>query len=144
MKLQSGTTGCGSAALANALQALGFDIEQEAVAKLADTNGDGTNARGLKRAATSLGVKVKVIRSGFQTAYYELLGHLHAAHAAILIVDKNEHWVTVVGVFGGEVLLVDPAMMRRQFVNMISKEELQEIWSTSGECYAIVVYREDL
>lgn len=147
MKLQSGTTGCGAAALANALLALGFDIEQEAVGKLADTNGDGTNARGLKRAAASLGAEVATINAATEyEAWFQLTGWLHHGAAVVLLFDKGEHWVTAVGTSGADhVLVVDPAMVVRDHLEMMDREDLLAAWrwKTKRPFYAICLVRRE-
>ncbi len=145
MKLQSGTTGCGAAALANGLQALGFDLSQEAVAKLADTNGDGTNARGLKRAAVSLGAEVATINAATEyEAWFQLVGWLNHGASAVLLFDKGDHWVTAVGMSGFDhVLVIDPAMVVRDHLEMMDREDLIAAWrwQTKRPFYAILLRR---
>ena len=143
MKLQTGVASCGAAALANALAALGFVLGEDAVAAAAGTDGDGTGIRGLKRAARALGASVDVIseRDGV-AAYYRLRGHLDAGEAAVLCFDAGKHWVTAVGLLGGLVLVVDPAMTVRDMLSPMGMEDLLAYW-TSGDSrrprYALVL-----
>jgi len=144
MELQSGLSSCGAAALSNALQALGWSgCGQEAVAALAGTTSDGTGAGGLKRAARTLGATVGLIstRAG-QDAWALLRAALLDGHAAVLAVDRDEHWVSAVGILGGRVLLVDPAMVVRPMLSTRTREVLLREWrGKRGGYYAITVGR---
>lgn len=144
MQLQSGMSNCGASALSNSLQALGWSgCGQEAVAELAGTSADGTNAGGLKRAARKLGAAVGIISTRVgQDAWALLRAALLDGCAAVLSVDRDEHWVSAVGILGGRVLLVDPAMVVRPMLSASAREDLLRGWrGRRGGYYAITIGR---
>ncbi len=144
MQLQSGMSNCGASALSNALQALGWSgCGQEAIADLAGTSADGTNAGGLKRAARKLGASVGIVSTRVaQDAWALLRAALLDGHAAVLSVDRDEHWLSAVGLLGHRVLLVDPAMVVRPMLSACAREDLLRGWKgRRGSFYGIVVGR---
>lgn len=86
MDLQTSIYGCGSAALANALAALGYTVPQDLVGELADTAGSGTGARGLKLATRRLGAVVNVIdESTHQAAWDRVFGAAALGAPSVLL-----------------------------------------------------------
>jgi hypothetical protein len=57
-------------------------------------------------------------------------------------VDRDEHWVSAVGILGGRVLLVDPAMVVRPMLSASAREDLLRGWrGRRGGYYAITLGR---
>lgn len=131
--------------MSNALSAIGFSLGEDVVADIADTNGDGTGAAGLKRAARKLGAEVEVIsETSGERAFFALLGFLADGWAAVLCTNKGEHWVTAFGVHGGRVLIFDPGAATDN-IAAFSMQALLEIWTCKGKKsrYAVVVKKRD-
>lgn len=150
MKFQSDANGCGAAALANALSALGFsDVPQETVAELAGATAtgampDGLNAVGLQRAARRLGACVAPLSlARFEDAWLALRGALLEGRVAVLLFDKGDHWVTAVGLLGDEVVVADPAGSVRPQWSFMDRAEVERVWrwKTRKPWYGILVGR---
>src|SRR3990167_9364841 len=110
MQLQSAPHGCGPAAIANALEALGNRVSQDAAATLARTDAEGTDERGIKRALRMLGFAPQEFSTGDRSAAWHLVcGALLMGYPCLLAVDNDSHWVTALGLLGGMVLVVDSA-----------------------------------
>lgn len=130
MILQSNEDGCGPAALANALAALGWqEVPQETIAELAGQTVDGCGSRDLARAARSLGASVEVVqerrcRQAYQQVYWWLLH----GRSCVLCVDDGEHWVTAIGVLGDELVVCDPAAALRPKISTMSEADLVSTW----------------
>ena len=140
MKFQTDYSHCGAAAMANALRALGLVFGEDAVAAVAGTDGDGTSAVKMKRAARELGAQVRVISErNYYAARAQLICSLDAGEPAVLIVDKGEHWVTAIGLLGLQVLVFDPAGEVRDHNSLLDSEELERAWKVGGRYYALVV-----
>lgn len=134
---------CGTSALSNALQAVGFDAPAEAaLLELAGGTADGTGAAGLKRAASKLGAKVgRIATHEPGLAWAALTGLLAAGSSAILIYDVGQHWVSAVGLLGRRVLVVDPAMVVRPMIGTYDETTLMKDWRWRREWYAITLTR---
>ena len=144
MDLQTGLSTCGASALANALQALGWSkVPAEAVARAAGTTADGTGAGGLRRAARAFGARVgRISSSDDASAWGALVWHLHEGGAAVLAVDRGEHWVSAIGLLGRRVIVVDPAMVVRPMLSTLDREGLLAMWHArkrAVERYAVTV-----
>ena len=110
MQLQSAPHGCGPAAIANALEALGNRVSQDAAATLARTDAEGTDERGIKRALRMLGFAPQEFSTGDRSAAWHLVcGALLMGYPCLLAVDNDSHWVPALGLLGGMVLVVDSA-----------------------------------
>lgn len=110
MQLQSTPHGCGPAAIVNALEALGKYTTQDAVARLARTDAEGTDERGAKRALRLLGfVPQDLVTASRAAAWYQVCGALLMGYPCLLAVDNDSHWITAIGLLGGLVLVLDSA-----------------------------------
>ncbi len=140
MRLQDNEWGCGAFALANAMEALGADYAAETLAVMAKTSAThGTDEKNVVRACITLGHPVREIEEnhpGF--ALLTLRGHVMNGAAAMLAVDEDTHWVSVIGVCGHRFIVHDPAAGTFSY----SDKELIPRWQKSRAklpFYAVVI-----
>lgn len=102
---------CGIASIANALEVLGIRRTQREIAKLCDVNeAAGTNETEMYRALLANGIAVDPWQSSeWYPATAWLHDHVIARGPAILCVDDDEHWVTVIGWCAGRWVVFDPS-----------------------------------
>lgn len=140
MRLQSSPNGCGPAAVANALRALGREMTEERVEKkikaIADT-GDpavqtGTIEAQIAKALAAFRVPATQLQLHHPiVALMALRGFLWTGHPVLLAVDNDEHWVVATGVRGGWIDVVDSA--NGEVVIPYRDQELANRWAASGE-----------
>lgn len=117
MRFQSTQSSCGAAALANAHALLVTRPATELeVIDLAKTNWNGTDDKGMLRAAKRLGLKASRIRVS------SLANLVTADRVFILATDRWEHWVVAFDLRIGRWLVVDSADNELAFT--LSWEEL--------------------
>lgn len=98
---------CGPAALQTALQVHGMRLGQDKLARLCDTDENGTDEHGLINAVHNLGLTpVEGTPRGEAEARLWLLKFAPVA-PVILCVDNYDHWVVVAGQCGPRLWLFD-------------------------------------
>lgn len=130
---------CGIASIANALEVLGIRRTQREIAKLCDVNpAAGTSEVEMKRALLANGVAVDEWHGTWgKDGCMWLLDQLDVG-PAILCVDDDEHWVTVIGVCGNNFIVFDPS--RNHGIEVHSGETLTKRWvNADGVYYGIGV-----
>lgn len=140
MKRQRKSYWCGIASIANALEVLGIRRTQREIAKLCDVNEDaGTDETEMKRALLANGVGVDEYNA--RRAYYAagwLDAHLTLRGPAVICVDDDEHWVTVIGTCLDRFIVFDPS--RNQGVEVHTPDSLCKRWvNADGVYYGIGV-----
>lgn len=131
---------CGIASIANALEVLGIRRTQREIAKLCYvTPSAGTNETEMKRALLANGVCIDEWCDTDTTQSELWVRHCLAnGRPAILCVDDDEHWVTLIGMCGDHYVLFDPA--RNQGVEIHTHNSLTERWvNAEGYCYGLGV-----
>jgi ABC-type bacteriocin/lantibiotic exporter with double-glycine peptidase domain len=104
VRLQEHPNGCGPTALSNALLAVDRDVPPEACATLCQSDHEGTDERGLKRAIKQMGLEPVRVDS-----WHALIGALAGGAPVVCSVaaeEPGDHWVAVVGQLGGDRILV--------------------------------------
>lgn len=132
MKYQSTSHGCGPAALCNALACLGIDKTEAELARLAGTTKkNGTDEKGLMKAIEALGLEWVEMKnsSKFRKA-------LMAGHPVIVIINSNEHWVTLIGRIGRKFVVADPdgsdLKKGEMGVRVVDKNEIKNFYRHYG------------
>jgi ABC-type bacteriocin/lantibiotic exporter with double-glycine peptidase domain len=126
---------CGIASIANALEVLGIRRTQREIAKLCDVSEDaGTDETEMKRALMANGVAVDEWHEDCPDQSELWVRHCTAnGWPAILCVDSDEHWVTVIGLCGERYLLFDPA--RNTGIEVHDKVSLNARWVNDDGVY---------
>lgn len=139
MRMQDTAANCGPASLSNALQALGVSRTQAECETLCKTSGtEGTTSRGLQAGIKAVGRKSDIINERrADVALTFLRADLHAGRAAVLAVDKDEHWVAAVGLCGERFLIADPA--DNELVLSLSGDQLKSRWASPVRYYGVVI-----
>jgi ABC-type bacteriocin/lantibiotic exporter with double-glycine peptidase domain len=145
VKRQSKSYWCGVASIANALEVLGIRRSQREIARLCDVSPEaGCNETELKRALLANGVQVdewKAIKdheADDDASEDWLWSHIANRGPAILCVDDDDHWVTVIGTCGFNYIVFDPS--RNQGIEVHTPESLADRWMSSDfEYYGIGV-----
>jgi ABC-type bacteriocin/lantibiotic exporter with double-glycine peptidase domain len=137
--MQDTAANCGPASLSNALQAIGVIRTQAECEQLCRTSGtEGTNTRGLQAAIKAVGRSPRILNERrADVAWAFLCIALVAGRAAVLCVDKGEHWVAVIGVVGDRVLVADPA--DNELVLSLSSDQLCVRWASGNRYYGVIV-----
>lgn len=141
MRLQSLKAGCGPAAAANALSALGKTVDQEELARRAKTDADGTTPAGIRRALRWAGHETSEYKGSKGPGPREFLYYcLTHGHPMILCVDDWEHYVTAYALSADRIFVVDPA--DGNLILSYLWDELEERWANESKrkpFYAIVL-----
>lgn len=145
MRMQSSQANCGSTSLYNALHALGYTSatleECEKACKVDATEGTSVKKMlaGIKTMGKQAFAEIKEAKDDI--ALLKLDQNLRWGMPALLVVDADSHWVTVIGRLGEHrYLLCDPA--DSELVISLSEGELLQRWGTPGArkpYYAVVV-----
>lgn len=124
---------CGPASVANALECLDIKVDQEAIAKECHVVSGGTDETEVMRALLAFGATVDPWNSRYRRKSMDWLqAHLVNHGPAILCVDNNAHWVTVIGTLTQSFFwLFDPAAGAG--LTMLSYGELCSRWRTRGK-----------
>jgi ABC-type bacteriocin/lantibiotic exporter with double-glycine peptidase domain len=132
MKHQRLTHWCGPAAVANALECLGIQQDQEAIATVCHVTRNGTEETEIIRALLHFGAKCSPLDTQKRRdAKTWLTTQLSSFGPAILCVDNWDHYVTVIGHVGTDtVWLFDPAagvgLARYRWVELMRRWRLSE------------------
>lgn len=109
--LQDTEYSCGAVALANALNVLGYSYAVGALARMCGTSPtNGTSEEAVLKTCAKLEHPCRVIdeaHPGF--AIVTLRGFVVQGAVALLVVDSDTHWLTVIGVSGNRLIVHDPA-----------------------------------
>lgn len=146
MKLQDDGYSCGPYAVYNALKALGRDsLDVEEIANAAGTDPKaGTDERGIKAALGAYGYTTTTLQGPGRDTFWEQLTKALTKDPVILVVDDNDHWVTLIGKLGDRVICADPentkANKRENGVETYSKAELME-YIGDGSMYGLRVVK---
>lgn len=137
MRFQSNQASCGPASLRNALLARGISRSEDELAKLSGCTTDGTHARGMMRALLLVAKEHPGLLPGVlaerrpDIAILKLLAAHRAGSAAILCVDKYQHWVCSFGTLGDSVIHVADSA-DSEMVLHYSPGQLIERWQGEG------------
>lgn len=139
MRLQDTQANCGPASLSNALAAMGVTRTQAECEQLCKTSGtEGTSIRGLQTGMKALGYKPEVLNERrFDVALAFLRDALREGSAAVLCVDKAEHWVAAIGLIGENVLVADPA--DNELVLSLAPDALKARWGSGNRHYGVIL-----
>lgn len=130
---------CGPASLVNCAAAFGRKISLKRACKLAGTTEDGTDEKGMLRALSKLGFEGTEFQTSSQVdALRWLKAQLLQGNVAILIVEKNGHWATTIGLLGSDrVVYVDSAdyqkNRRENGVYVFSQRKIAALWKARKE-----------
>ena len=150
MRYQELAWSCGAAALVNASRALGKRIAEGRVRHLSETTeADGTDEDGLIRAARGLKMTATEHHSADSNAAWAFVrSNVSDGRPCLICVDSWGHWVTVVGIVGDRVIVVDPAKTVRNTAEngtlSLLRKDLLPRWRCPREeepFYAIAVGR---
>lgn len=134
MKYQTTPYNCGPAALQNAMKVLKHNVSQQKIAELAGTTeSEGTDEHGIIRAAVALGHGVdEVNERDASKAFGRVYGALLCGRPVVLCVDRWSHWVTLAGVCGTSIILVEPGgyaySTRENGIGIYNKDRLLRRW----------------
>ncbi len=130
------------ASVANALECLGIKRSQREIARLCHvTEADGTDETEVKRALLANGVGIDELYRPFRDEAIEWLRDgLCNGRPAIICVDDDSHWVTVIGFCGDRFILFDPS--RNMGVEVHDRDSIADRWVNSdGIYYGICISR---
>jgi ABC-type bacteriocin/lantibiotic exporter with double-glycine peptidase domain len=134
MKYQSRKSSCGPASLANALEAIGIERTEDELGTLAKQDATGTSSINLRKAAEAVGVDTRVVaEQRWESAYWALNSFIGNGNPGLLIVDNDEHWVSVVGKLGDTFIVTDPA--DNDLLLFYSGTKLLERWKNESDKY---------
>lgn len=137
MRYQEKTWSCGAACIVNAIRSLGKKVQERTVRALAETSeAYGTNQYGMIFAIRELGYTAcEFATDDRQAAWNWLRGALLAGKSVIICTEEWLHWVTVVGILGDRVVVIDPANFkvnkRENGVKIWKKNTLLKQWKYS-------------
>jgi len=144
LRFQRNFASCGTAALANALEALGIRRTEDELAPLCDSNVEGTSPKGILKAikaisTTELPLRGDSLKTSEPLAWVLVQWYLvNEGRPMILCVDEDDHWVAVVGSLGDRVVVIDGA--ETDLVLFYDKDGLIERWRASdGRFYAVIL-----
>jgi ABC-type bacteriocin/lantibiotic exporter with double-glycine peptidase domain len=110
MRYQSRKSSCGPASLVNALEALGIGRSEDEIGALSKQDTNGTTSSNLRKAAEAVGVEVmNVCEQREEVAGWLIESQIRSGHPGIIVVDNDEHWISVVGILGNTFIVADPA-----------------------------------
>lgn len=139
MELQERKYSCGPAALRAALYVLGHNLTEPSLRRRSGTTPAGTDEAGIKRAANFYGHSARE-RSfdSSKKAWAWIKRTISLGKPVIICSDSWEHWMAVVGLFGGRVLVFDPYReqgQRRRYsgLKVYNEQELASRWGYHDE-----------
>ena len=148
MRYQEFGWSCGPSALVNAARTLGKRVSEKRARSLSScTEEAGADEVGLIAAARSLGLTATSHHSAEGSAAWAFVrANVLDGHPCLICVDSWGHWVTVVGIVGDRVILVDPANTKKNMgengVHSLSRTDLYKRWRCPRELepfYAIAI-----
>lgn len=150
MRYQDTSFSCGPSSLVNAIRVFGKRVSERRIRTLASCSEDeGTDEAGLISAARSLKFTASTHWSSDQTAAWSFIrANVMDGRPCLICIDQWQHWVTVVGIVGDHVLVIDPANTKKNKaengVYSLSRRELLKRWRCPSETepfYAIAIGR---
>lgn len=149
MRYQDLDFSCGPAALVNAIRVFGRRVAERRVRALAGCSEDGTDEFELIEATRSLGYTATSHWSADQSAAWAFVrSNAMDGKPCMLCMDSWGHWVTIVGIIGDHVLLVDSTDTKKNRsengIYPLSRRDLLKRWRCPREdepFYAIAVGR---
>lgn len=139
MELQQRKFSCGPSSVRAALYVLGHTVTEAALRRWAGTTAEGTDERGMLRAIAHYGHRGKEYQAESGKRSWDWLrASLGRGRPALLCVDQWNHWVTVVGRLGAELLVFDPDSSdgrRKKYSGLMvySKQDLLTRWIYTDE-----------
>ncbi len=110
MELQQHPYSCGAAALRAILYVMGKNVLEKTIRRVAGTTIEGTDEEGMKKAIEHYKLRHrKFEKHTMPEAIKGLKAELHRGNPMLLAVDKQDHWVSVIGLMGKKILVFDPA-----------------------------------
>jgi len=135
LRYQSRKSSCGPASLVNALEAIGIERSEDEIGTLAKQDTNGTTPLRMRRAAESIGVEVlNVCEKRQEVAGWLIESQLRSGNPGIIVVDNDEHWVSVVGLLGDTFIVADPA--DNDLLLFYSLQGLLDRWKNPDGKYA--------
>lgn len=136
MNFQKNESYCGPASVRNALQIYRDRISQKKLADLGGTTKDGSDEEDIKRMILGAGYEVDEFSTDLRTAAWGWAWNsLLMGRPVVLCVDRWEHWVSLVGLVGKNVLLFDPANNRwnvnRNGLQVVYRDTLTRRWEAA-------------
>ncbi len=124
---------CGPASLVNACRALGKRVAEGRIRALAGTTQDGTDEHGLVRAARGVGLTATPGPTADQNAAWAFVrANVLDGRPTLLCIDSWGHWVTVIGLVGDRVIVIDPSNSKKNArengVMSLSRTDLLKRW----------------
>jgi ABC-type bacteriocin/lantibiotic exporter with double-glycine peptidase domain len=138
---------CGPAALRSAGLTLGEKISERTIRAKAGTTEDGTDEKELIQAARAVGLTATSHHSADKSAAWSFVrANVLDGRPCLLCIDQWSHWVTVIGIVGDKVILVDPANTQKNTgengTHVLSRPQLMRRWKcprTEEPFYAIAI-----
>jgi len=147
VRLQTTSYSCGPNALDNALECYkdhGY-AERETM-RLCHTTKRGTGEKNLRRAAKRRGHKSQAWNTtNAEKAVDNLLNAILSGWPVILAVDRDDHWVTVVGALGEKFILFDPESSsknrKKNGMHVFSRIKLLHRWKgKKGKYFGLIIF----
>lgn len=137
--MQDTAANCGPASLSNALAAVGVVRTQQECEGLCRTTAiKGTDLRSLQAGIKAVGRTPRVLSERrFDVAYSFLCDALRGEEAAVLCVDKGDHWVAAIGLLGERVLIADSA--DNELVLSLAPDMLKARWLSTARYYGVIL-----
>lgn len=150
MRYQEHGWSCGAAALVNAARTLGKRVAEGRARSLSGTSEEGgTDEFGLISASRELGLTATPHHSSDSAAAWAFVrSNVLEGRPCMICVDSWGHWVTVIGIVGDRVVVIDPANTKKNMsengVLSLLRKDLLPRWRCPKEeepYYAIAVGR---
>lgn len=147
MRYQGETFSCGPAALSNAFRTLGLRVSEAQVRKASGCTESGTDELGLMAAAREFGFSaVPNHTRDVRGAWAFVRSNVLDGRPCLLCVDTWGHWVTVTGIVGERVIVIDPANTQKNMwengIHPLRSRDLARRWRNPREdepFYAIAI-----
>ena len=110
MKIDNAQYNCGPLAVYNALRALGReDVSADDIKEAAGTDErKGTDENGVKAALRKYGYDTATLAGPGRDTFWDQLMSALATTPVIMVVDDNDHWITLIGKLGSRAIVADP------------------------------------
>jgi ABC-type bacteriocin/lantibiotic exporter with double-glycine peptidase domain len=131
MRRQTADHDCGPTAIANALEVHHRRVGLRGLRELVGTTDDGSDEHDLIRALLAYGAGVDEHRGRCAFAAREWLAESTAAGRPVLLcVDRWQHWVTLIGAVGAQLVIYDPAR-ETGGVSVLRWKQLAQRWEAA-------------
>ena len=143
MRYQQRPYSCGAAAVVNALRCYGKRIPEKLVrSRAGTTKKDGTQEEPMKEALKSFGFTGDSFdHRVLATAVDELQVHVGFGRPIVICVQKDQHWVVIVGMLGPDrYVVIDSARTEynkeENGVRVLSRKQLSKFWKNKRGVYS--------